>query len=73
MSMRVRVSDPALLPELVSHLLQNDCVAQPVDEETCRVVHVHAHDGSEAFAELLFFLRAWQARQRGSVHALLLV
>jgi hypothetical protein len=62
MSMRIRVSEPRLLPELVSYFLENRCVAQPLDASTCTVVHVDAYDGREAFIEVLFFLRAWQAR-----------
>jgi len=72
MSMRIRLSEAALLPQLVEHLLAHDCVAQPVDEQTCAIVHVHAQDAAEALIEVLFFLRAWKA-QHAAVRAFLYV
>ncbi len=62
--MRVRISDPRLLPDLVAAFLRSDCVAQPVGADTCDVVHVHARDTREASLEVTFFVRAWQARHR---------
>jgi hypothetical protein len=61
MPTRVRISEPALLPGLIDAFLRNHCVAQRLDDETCLVVHVRAHDTDEARKELNFFLRAWQA------------
>jgi len=60
MPMHVRISEPALLPELMDLFLRNDCVAHPVATDACLVLHVHANHGSEARQELAFFLRAWQ-------------
>ena len=58
--MRVRISDPALLSDLVGTLLRSGCVAHAVGRDSCAVVHVHALDAEEAGRELAFFLGAWQ-------------
>jgi hypothetical protein len=57
--MRVRISNPDLLPKLLESLARGDCVTVPVDDATCEVVHRDALDEREARVELLFFLRAW--------------
>ena len=66
--MRVRISEPKLLPQLIESLLRGDCAARPVDETTCEVVHGAASDEREARIELTFFLRAWVA-QHANVRA----
>jgi hypothetical protein len=60
MALGVRISEPALLDELVAELIRNGCVAHARDTDSCRVVHVHARDAHEACLELDFFLRAWR-------------
>ncbi len=65
MPMRVRLSQPRLLAELVESFNRNDCVAHRADDETCAVVHVHANDPAEAWTEVAFFLRAWQQQHPG--------
>jgi hypothetical protein len=60
--MRVHVSDSASLPRLVDDLLRGGCVPSAVDEETVEVIQPYAEDAREARTELVFFLRAWQAR-----------
>jgi hypothetical protein len=60
MALYVRIGEPALLPELVTALVRNGCVAQRVDSDACRVVHVFAGHSEEALRELVFFVRAWQ-------------
>jgi hypothetical protein len=60
MALYVRIGEPALLPELVRALVCNGCVAQRVDGDACRVVHVFAGHSEEALRELVFFVRAWQ-------------
>jgi len=60
MALAIRISEPALLDELVAALLRHGCVAQSVGVDSCRVVHVHAADAVEAWRELRFFLRAWE-------------
>ena len=58
--MKVQVSDPSCLPELVDDLLRGGCVPSTVGERTLEVTHPQAHDAREARTELGFFLRAWQ-------------
>lgn len=60
--MQVRVDDPEALQRLMAELLRSDCVAQEIGPIECRVLHIDAHDGDEAWRELEFFLRAWQSR-----------
>lgn len=57
--MRVRISEPRLLPLLVESLTRGDCLTVPVDDSTCDVLHQEALDEREARLELVFFLRAW--------------
>jgi len=65
MSMHVRISEPALLPDLIDLFLRNNCVAQPVGKDSCIVVHVHAYHADEAWREVAFFLGAWQIGHPG--------
>ena len=60
--MTVYVSDSACVPKLVDDLLRGGCVPSMVDHETLEVIHPHAENAAEARTELVFFLRAWQAR-----------
>jgi hypothetical protein len=57
--MRVRISEPRLLPQLGESLNRGDCLTLRVDETSCEVVHRAALDEREARIELLFFVRAW--------------
>jgi hypothetical protein len=63
--MRVHVSDPRVVPDLVASLLRGACVAIRIDRNICEVLHPQATDESEAETELRFFLRAWQRRYYG--------
>jgi len=60
--MRVRLSDPSHARELALALARGDCMVTPAGLDTLTVVHPFASDEEEARTELLFFLRAWQAR-----------
>jgi arginine repressor len=62
MTMRVRITEPSLLPDLVDRLLRSGCVAHVVGDDSCIVVHVHARDAEEAWREMAFFVRAWHAQ-----------
>jgi hypothetical protein len=62
MTMRVRITESALLPDLVDLLLRNGCVALAVGDGSCLVVHVYAGDAEEAWRELAFFVRAWRSQ-----------
>jgi hypothetical protein len=70
MSLRVRISEPALLPDLVDVFLRNGCVANAVADDSCVVVHVHARDPAEAHGEVAFFLSAWRTLHAGLETAL---
>jgi hypothetical protein len=65
MTMRVRLSEPAQLPDLVHSFLRNGCVAHTVTADSCVVVHVHASHADEALREISFFVRAWQLGRPG--------
>lgn len=58
-TMRVRISEPGLMTNLVESLQRGDCLSAPVAEDECQVVHPFALDELEARVELMFFLRAW--------------
>jgi hypothetical protein len=60
--MKVHLSDPSYLYELVRDLLRGGCVSRTLDEETLEVVHPDAETAEEARTALTFFLRAWQSR-----------
>lgn len=65
MPMHVRISETALLPELMTLFLRNECVAHPVARDSLLIVHVNANHGDEARLEVAFFLRAWQLHNPG--------
>ena len=60
--MRVRLTEPTLLAELIAVFLRNGCVAQAVGDDSCVVVHVHARNTDEAWREVAFFVRAWRTQ-----------
>ena len=62
---RIRISEPRLLPQLIDSLVRADCLARLVDEATCEVVHPFASDEREMWTELRFFLRAWEGKVGG--------
>ncbi|HYT52449.1 MAG TPA: hypothetical protein VEL10_09630 [Gaiellaceae bacterium] len=62
MTLRVRITEPSLLPDLVDLLLRSGCVAHVVGDDSCIVVHVQARDAEEAWCEVAFFVRAWHAQ-----------
>lgn len=63
--MRIRVSEPRLLPHLIESLRRGDAVPTPVDDMTCEVAYPVAADEHEARVELTFFLRAWLGQHPG--------
>jgi hypothetical protein len=65
MPLGVRISEPALLEELMSVLLRSGCVTKRVSGDACLVVHVEASHDAEAQRELNFFVRAWQLAHPG--------
>jgi hypothetical protein len=65
MSLRVRVSHPAFIGDLIESLSRGDCLPSQLTYDTCLVWHPYARDDHEARTELGFFLKAWQARHPG--------
>jgi hypothetical protein len=65
MTMHVRITESALLPDLVDLLLRNGCLVHVVGADSCVVAHVQAGDAEEAWRELRFFVRAWRTQHPG--------
>ena len=65
MSLRVRLSHPAFIADLIDSLSRGDCLPSQLTDDTCLVWHPYARDDQEARIELRFFLKAWQARHPG--------
>jgi hypothetical protein len=65
MTMRVHITEPELLPDLVERLLRSRCIAYIVGERSCAIVHVEAEDAEEARREVEFFVQAWRAEHPG--------
>lgn len=64
--MRLRVSDPALLPELLEFLLARpDCIAVPIDGGTIVVSLLGSRHVDENEIELEERLAPWRARNMG--------
>jgi hypothetical protein len=70
MPFEVRISEPALLEELITTLSRHGCIAYRQSQESCRVVHVHAAHSDEAERELAFFVRAWGLAHPGVAAAI---
>jgi hypothetical protein len=64
--MRVRISEPRLMANLVETLRRGDCEFARLRDDELEVTHPHAETDAVARMELRFFLRAWQA-QHGHV------
>ena len=66
--MEVRINNPAWADELVEALNRGDCAAVRTGVDTLEVVFTSLEgedDVRQAGLELVFFLRAWQARYPG--------
>jgi len=61
--LRIHVNDPGHVGELRAALAEGDCSTVPVSEDTLLVTFPLGIDEDDARTELLFFLRAWQARR----------
>jgi hypothetical protein len=62
MPTHVRIDQPELLPDLINSFLRSGCIAQPVGNSSCIVVHVDAEHAGEAWREVIFFVRSWEIR-----------
>jgi hypothetical protein len=65
MALVVEITQPALLPDLISGLERSGCAADPVAPSACQVRGLGATDAEEQRVELAFFLRAWQLGHPG--------
>jgi hypothetical protein len=66
--MRLLISHPELLTELVSALNEADCPAARADRDTVEVFIpwlLDPGDTAQAAMELLFFIRAWASERPG--------
>jgi len=63
--MVVEITQPALLPDLISGLERSGCAADRVAPSACRVRDLDAADAKEGRLELAFFVRAWQLGHPG--------
>jgi hypothetical protein len=67
--MRVRVSDPALVPELLEFLQSSvDVIAEAIDDDEVEVSLVGSYAHAAMRMELYLRIRAWEAA-RGSREA----
>jgi hypothetical protein len=60
MALVVEITQPALLPDLITDLERSGCVAERLAAAACRVRDLSAASSEEARLELAFFVRAWQ-------------
>ncbi|MFL5963938.1 MAG: hypothetical protein ACJ757_13710 [Gaiellaceae bacterium] len=61
----VRVSDPALLPDLVEELKERaDCIAETIGPDRLAVNVLGSYRGEAMRMEVELRIRAWQAAQR---------
>ena len=63
--MRIRLSDPTLVDELVDFLRQMGYVAQPEGERTVKAFLPFVPKESYARVDIALLLRSWQARGDG--------
>ena len=60
--MKLLISHPELMPDLISALNEADCVAMRIARDTLEVLvpwRLDAGNRAHAATELLFFVRAW--------------
>jgi len=80
MPVMIEIGSPELVPELAAAFAAGGCVVHLTGGGRCSVLHPDAIDAAEEWAEIRFFLRAWQAslgvraslspeRPRFSIHA----
>ena len=66
--MRLTVSDPAAIPELLTALWEGQCVAGPGERATVDVAFPWVRtlwEARQAIVELAFFTRTWEATHPG--------
>jgi hypothetical protein len=69
--MRVRLSDPALLPDLLGYLRAAECVVEEVGPDELNVLVPRAPSDEQGRREVDIYLRAWQAMNPNARAAIL--
>ena len=64
-AMRVRISDPALLRDLLDFLRRTECVAEQASADSLDVFVPHAPSAAQARREVDVYLATWRARHPG--------
>jgi hypothetical protein len=59
--MRVRLSDPALRPDLLVYLRSAECVVEEIGPDELNVLVPRAPSDDQARREVDIYVRAWQA------------
>ncbi|HEY3070470.1 MAG TPA: hypothetical protein VGJ34_09140 [Gaiellaceae bacterium] len=61
LTVRLRLSDPALLDDLLFFFRKRDSQAEPVEDDVVEVTILHVLDDRQARLELDLYLRVWEA------------
>lgn len=64
-AMRVRISDSALLGDLLDFLRRTECVAEQASADSLDVFVPHAPSAAQARREVDVYLATWRARHPG--------
>ncbi len=64
--MRIRVSDPALLRDLISYLRAAECVAEQASKDAVEAFVPRAPDEEQARREVNSYLAIWRAMHPGA-------
>ena len=67
--MKIRLSDPSLIDDLLEFLRARECVAEPTSVDTLDVELPDALRPDAAALELDLYLRVWEATHPGAVAA----
>jgi hypothetical protein len=65
--MRIRLSDPALVDDLLEFLRKRQCVAEQTSEDTLDVELPEVPRRDAAVLELDLYLRVWEATHPGAI------
>jgi hypothetical protein len=65
-AMRIRLSDPSLVDDLLMFLRERQCVVEPASEDTLDVELPAAMRSDAAALELQLYLRVWEATHPGA-------
>jgi hypothetical protein len=65
--MKIRLSDPALVDDLLTFLSARQCIAEQTSEETLDVALPEAARSDAAALELDLYLRVWEVTHPGVI------